>query len=65
MEARLRDRIVIYRAKNRMSQAEFARACGITTPTVCKIENGYERFNKITLAKIEMVLNGTKRGLEI
>lgn len=51
------ERIVMYRAKNSMSQVEFAKKCRVSTQTICNIENGYQEANKITLIKIEQVLN--------
>ena len=52
----LADRMVRYRAKERISQKELARRCGLTLQTVNSIENGLQTPTKLTKAKIELVL---------
>lgn len=52
----LAERIVEYRAKERISQGEFAKRAGLSTQTVCSIENGLQEPSKVTLAKIELII---------
>lgn len=57
----LQDRMVEYRARERLSQAEFAKRCGLSTQTVCSVENGQQDPSRITTAKIELVI-GKEEG---
>lgn len=52
----LAERMVRYRAKERIPQKELARRCGLTLQTVNSIENGLQTPTKLTKAKIELVL---------
>ena len=52
----LKDRMIEYRAKERLNQADFAKKVGLSTQTVCSIENGHQDPSKITTAKIELVI---------
>lgn len=52
----LGDEIIRYRAKKRINQSEFARRCGLSTQTICSIENGLQSPSKFTVAKIQLVL---------
>lgn len=52
----LQDRMVEYRAMERISQVELAKRCGLSTQTVCSVENGQQVPSKITTAKIELVI---------
>lgn len=52
----LADRMVLYRAKERISQKELAKRCGITTQTVNSVENELQTPTKLTKAKIELVI---------
>ena len=52
----LPDRMIEYRAKERISQAELAGRCGISTQTVNSVESGSQIPSKLTLAKIELVI---------
>lgn len=54
--SKLADRMLVYRAKNRISQSELARRCGLTVVTVCNIENDVQEPSKVTVAKIELVI---------
>jgi DNA-binding XRE family transcriptional regulator len=54
----LQDRIVTYRAKNGISQTEFAKLCGVSYQTINSIENGRQDPSRITKKKIELVLEG-------
>lgn len=55
----LGERMTVFRAKNRLTQAEFARLAGLSTQTVHCVETGQQTPSRTTLAKIELVLNGT------
>lgn len=50
--------IRMYRAKNRLKQNELAEMCGITTVTLCNIENEKYEPKKTTEAKIRKVIGG-------
>lgn len=52
----LQDRILEYRAKERLSQADLAKKCGISTQTLNSVENGTQEPGKLTKAKIELVI---------
>lgn len=53
---KLRDAIVVYRAKNKLSMKAFAEKCGITLQTVYNIETVGQRPSRLTVAKIKLVL---------
>lgn len=53
----LQERMVRYRAAHDLSQAEFAERCKLSLQTVNSIENGLQSPSKLTVAKIELVLN--------
>lgn len=52
----LPDLIVRYRAKYDLTQAEFAKLCGVTTQTIGAIEAGRHGTTRLTQAKIIQVL---------
>ena len=52
----LKERIIRFRAKNRITQREMAEKCGISSQTLCSIETGQQTPGKITRTKIELVL---------
>lgn len=54
----LKDRILDYRAKYDLSQAKMAERCGITMMTLSGIERGIQKPSRLTVAKIERVLDG-------
>lgn len=56
----LANRLVMYRARNRLTQKELAEKCGLSAQTIHGIENGYQKPNKVTLAKIMLVVGGEK-----
>lgn len=58
--SKLADRLIVYRAKHRLSQKELAERCGVSSQTIHSIENGYQKPSKVTLAKILMVVGGDK-----
>lgn len=53
---KLSDRMVQYRAINRMSQRELAKKCGVTVQTINSVENETQSPSKLTVAKIELVI---------
>lgn len=52
----LSERMLVYRAKHRLSQAKFAEMCGLSLQTINSVENETQQPSKITVAKIELVL---------
>lgn len=52
------DKMILYRARERISQAELARRCGVSTQTINSIENGLQSPSKVTEAKIRLVVDG-------
>ena len=44
----LSERIVTYRAKNGISQTEFAKRCGVSYQTINSIENNRQDPSRIT-----------------
>lgn len=61
----LANRIVAYRAKNRLSQAEMANKCGVSTQTISLVERGQQKPNRVTLAKIEMIIGKGETDNEV
>lgn len=60
----LQEEMVQYRAKERISQTELARRCGITVQTINSVENGTQTPSKVTEAKIRLVIgNGEKEDV--
>ena len=53
----LSNEMVLYRAKHRISQAEFAKRCGISLQTVNSIENNTQTPSRVTEAKIRLVID--------
>lgn len=54
--ASLQERMIEYRAKERISQTELGARCGLSKQTINSIENKMQEPTKITLAKIELVI---------
>jgi len=54
----LSERMVMYRAKERISQAELAKRCGVSLQTINSVENGIQKPSKVTEFKIELVIGG-------
>ena len=52
----LQDRMIEYRAKERITQGQLAEKCGISCQTLNSIEQGKQAPSKVTLAKIELVI---------
>lgn len=53
----LSEKMIEYRAKERISQKELARRVGVTLQTINSIENGLQEPSKVTRAKIDLVIN--------
>ncbi len=51
----LAQRILVYRAKHRLTQAEFAEIVGVKPLTIHRAEHG--QIGKVTKTKIELILN--------
>lgn len=52
----LQERMVEYRARQRISQTELAERCGVSYQTINSVENGTQDPSKVTVAKIELVV---------
>lgn len=52
----LADRVVKYRAKHNLSMKGFADMCGVCWQTIFNLENLNYKVQRITQAKIEMIL---------
>lgn len=52
----LQERMIEYRAKERISQGQLADKCGISYQTLNSIEQGKQEPSKVTKAKIELVI---------
>lgn len=52
----LGERILQYRARHGISQAEMAKRCRISLQAINYIERGRQKPSRLTTAKIEMVL---------
>jgi DNA-binding XRE family transcriptional regulator len=53
---KLAEAIVNYRARERISQKEFAARAGVSLQTICNIETGQQEPSRVTVAKIMLVL---------
>lgn len=52
----LQERMVEYRAIERISQKELASRCGVSVQTINSVENGLQEPSKRTAAMIELVI---------
>ena len=52
----LADRMVQYRAKERLNQRQLAKRCGVSLQTINGIETGAQDPSRVTVAKIELVI---------
>lgn len=57
----LAERMVLYRAKEGISQGELAKRCGLSTQTVNSIENDTQSPSKVTVVKIELVIGNENK----
>ena len=56
----LQDRMVEYRAKNRLSVEQAALQCGISPQTWRYVEKGLQDASRVTVAKIELFIGKEK-----
>lgn len=52
----LQDKMIEYRAKERISQAELARRAGVSLQTIGSVEQGSQTPSRVTRAKIELIV---------
>lgn len=52
----LSEQMVRYRAKERISQAELAKRCGVSLQTINSIENDVQAPSRVTEQKIRLVI---------
>lgn len=52
----LSEQMLRYRAKERISQGELAKRCGVSLQTINSIENGTQEPSKLTREKIRLVV---------
>lgn len=60
----LGERMVRYRAKERISQTELAQRCGVTLQTISNVERGIQDPSRVTVQKIELVISENEGGNE-
>lgn len=60
----LQEKMVLYRARERISQTELAHRCGLSLQTVNSVENGLQNPSKTTLAKILLVIEKEENHAE-
>lgn len=60
----LGERMVRYRAKNRITQTELAQRCGVTLQTISNVERGIQEPSRVTVQKIELVISENEGGNE-
>lgn len=53
---KLAEAMVTYRARERISQREFAEKVGVSLQTICNIETGQQVPSRLTVAKILLVI---------
>lgn len=56
----LQEKMVLYRAKHNISQAELAKKCNLSLQTVHCIESGIQSPSRVTEAKIRLVVDSDK-----
>lgn len=52
----LAEKMIYYRARERITQTELARRCGVSLQTINSIEKGSQTPSKMTMLKILMVV---------
>lgn len=52
----LQEKMVKFRARNRISQKEFAKMSGLSVQTICSVETGQQTPSRTTVAKIMMAM---------
>lgn len=58
---KLSEKILMYRAKNNISQEEMALRCGVTKQTIFNLEHELQSPTNLTKAKINLVLYGENK----
>lgn len=58
----LPERMIEYRARERISQGELAKRCGLSLQTINSIENELQEPSKVTEAKIKLVIEKEQEG---
>lgn len=58
----LANKMIMYRAKHRLTQEQMAKRCGVSTMTISLIERGIQKPNRVTLAKIQMIVGGGEQS---
>ena len=56
----LQDDMIMFRAKEHISQTELAKRAGVTLQTINSVENGHQKPSKLTEAKIRLVIGAGK-----
>ena len=56
----LSERMIEYRAKERINQQELADRCGVSKQTINTIERDVQTPSKVTQAKIELIVGKEK-----
>lgn len=56
MKLTLAERMIKYRARERINQRELADRCGLSLQTINSVENETQTPSKMTVAKIELVI---------
>lgn len=54
----LKEMMIRYRAKERITQSELAKRCGVSLQTINSVENGNQTPSKVTEQKIRLVVEG-------
>ena len=52
----LANRMVEYRARERINQQELADRCGVSKQTINMVERNRQMPNRVTIAKIELIV---------
>lgn len=58
----LKDQMIRFRAKHRMTQKEFAARAGVTVQTICNVETGQQTPSRTTEQKILLVIEEGENG---
>lgn len=61
----LGEQIIMFRAKNNLSQKQFGKLCKLDRAYISGIENGKVEPGRLAKLKIEFVLNGEKINNEV
>ena len=54
----LSEKMIKFRARNRMTQKDRANAAGVSLQTICNIETGQQSPSRVTAEKILLVIGG-------